>query len=56
MREQDQLLTRRLTLKLAPSDIKATTTARFTLLVRMRGLLAFAALFVAVLGKKTFEG
>ncbi|XP_036962646.1 carboxypeptidase A1-like isoform X1 [Acanthopagrus latus] len=28
----------------------------FTLLVRMRGLLVFAALFVAVLGKETFEG
>ncbi|XP_027139599.1 carboxypeptidase A5 [Larimichthys crocea] len=28
----------------------------FTLLAIMRGLLAFAALFVAVLGKETFEG
>ncbi|XP_022601918.1 carboxypeptidase A1 [Seriola dumerili] len=30
--------------------------AGLTLLVMMRGLLAFAALFVAVLGKETFEG
>lgn len=30
--------------------------ARFTLLVMMRGLLALAALFVAVLAKETFEG
>ncbi|XP_023262787.1 carboxypeptidase A1 [Seriola lalandi dorsalis] len=30
--------------------------ASLTLLVMMKGLLAFAALFVAVLGKETFEG
>uniref|UniRef100_A0A7N6ARL7 Carboxypeptidase A1 n=2 Tax=Anabas testudineus TaxID=64144 RepID=A0A7N6ARL7_ANATE len=31
-------------------------TQRLTLLVMMRGLLVFAALFAAVLGKETFEG